>query len=77
MRFRFDKSGAGYRVILGNQVGYLGRYQVNNLDSLTEILDLQAETARESERFDIMETIRSVFGNEVEVIEFEPYGEDK
>ncbi len=46
---------------------------MNNLDSLTEILDLQAETARESERFDIMETIRSVFGNEVEVIEFEPY----
>jgi hypothetical protein len=48
-----------------------------NYNELTEILDLQAETARESERFDIMETIRSVFGNEVEVIEFEPYGEDK
>ena len=46
---------------------------MNNLDSLTEILDLQLESDRDSERFEILETIRSVFGNEVEVIEFEPY----
>ena len=45
------------------------------MNELLELLELQAETARESERFEIMETIRSVFGDSVEVIEFEPYGE--
>lgn len=46
---------------------------MNNLDSLTEILDLQLESDRDSERFEILETIRAVFGNDIEVIEFEPY----
>lgn len=44
-----------------------------NYNELVEILDSQAETARDSERFEILETVRAVFGNEVEVIEFEPY----
>jgi hypothetical protein len=38
-----------------------------------EILDLAVETARESERYSIEQQIREVFGNEVEIIEFEPY----
>jgi hypothetical protein len=38
-----------------------------------EILDLRTEQANQDERFSIEETIRSVFGNEVEIIEFEPY----
>jgi hypothetical protein len=44
-----------------------------NYNELIEILDSQAETARDSERFEILETVRAVFGNDVEVIEFEPY----
>jgi hypothetical protein len=40
---------------------------------MLEILDLRTEQANQDERFSIEETIRSVFGNEVEVIEFEPY----
>ncbi len=44
-----------------------------NYNELVEILDLQLESDRDSERFSIEETIRSVFGNEVEVIEFIPY----
>jgi hypothetical protein len=38
-----------------------------------ELLDLQSEQANQDERFSIEETIRSVFGNEVEIIEFIPY----
>ena len=48
-----------------------------NYNELVEILDSQAETAKDSERFEILETVRAVFGNDVEIIEFEPYGEDK
>jgi hypothetical protein len=54
----------------------LGEYQVNSSE-LFEVLDLQAETARDSERFDIMETVRAVFGDSVEIVEFIPYGDDK
>lgn len=43
------------------------------MNEFYELLEIQAETARDSERFSIEETIRSVFGNEVEIIEFEPY----
>ena len=42
-------------------------------DDVLEVLDLQAETARESERFSVLDTVREVFGYDVEVIEFEPY----
>ena len=38
-----------------------------------EVLDIESEQANQDERFSIEETIRAVFGNEVEVIEFEPY----
>lgn len=44
------------------------------MNELIELLDIRAEIARESERFDILETVRTVFGDDVEVIEFEPYG---
>jgi hypothetical protein len=43
------------------------------MDEVFEILDLRTEQANQDERFSIEETIRSVWGNEVEVIEFEPY----
>lgn len=46
------------------------------MDELLELLDIQAESARESERFDILETVRTVFGDDVQVIEFEPYGDE-
>ena len=46
------------------------------MNEMFEILDLQLETARDSERFDIMDTVRSVFGDDVQVIEFEPYGDE-
>ena len=42
-----------------------------------EILDLQLETAREDYRFSVLDTVKSVFGDDVEVIEFEPYGDEK
>jgi hypothetical protein len=43
------------------------------MDEVFEILDLRTEQANLDERFNIDETIRAVFGNEVEIIEFEPY----
>lgn len=46
------------------------------MNDIIELLDIRAEIARESERFDIMATVREVFGEDLEVIEFEPYGED-
>jgi hypothetical protein len=45
------------------------------VNEMFEILDLRTEQANQDERFSIEETIRSVFGNDVEVIEFIPYGE--
>jgi len=45
------------------------------MDEVFEILDLRTEQANLDERFNINEVIRSVFGDSVEVIEFEPYGE--
>lgn len=44
------------------------------MNELIELLDNRTEQARESERFEILETVRAVFGDDVEVIEFEPYG---
>jgi hypothetical protein len=61
-------------ILLGKLPSRLGEYQVNEL---LELLDIQTESARESERFDILETVKSVFGDDVEVIEFIPYGDDK
>ena len=46
---------------------------MNYFEQVMEILDLAVETARESERYSIEQQIREVFGNEVEIIEFEPY----
>jgi hypothetical protein len=43
------------------------------MDEMFEILDLRTEQANQDERFNINETIRAVFGDNVEVIEFEPY----
>lgn len=48
----------------------------NYLEQITDILDNRAEMSRQDERFDILATIRAVFGDEVEVIEFEPYDND-
>ncbi len=38
-----------------------------------EVLDIRTEQSNTEERFNINETIRLVFGDSVEVIEFEPY----
>ena len=38
-----------------------------------EVLDIESEEARASERFEVLATVRAVFGDDVEVIEFEPY----
>lgn len=43
------------------------------MNEFYELLDNRAEQANLDERFNINEVIRSVFGNEVEIIEFEPY----
>jgi hypothetical protein len=48
---------------------------VNSLE-MFELLDNRTEQARESERFEILETVRAVFGEDVQVIEFEPYGDE-
>ena len=47
------------------------------MNELLEILDLQLENARQDDRFSVLDTVREVFGYDVEVIEFIPYGEDK
>jgi hypothetical protein len=46
---------------------------MNNLDTLAELLDNRTELDRQDERFEILATVRAVFGDDVEVIEFEPY----
>ena len=43
------------------------------MNELYELLDIRAEQANIDERFEILETVRAVFGNDIEVIEFEPY----
>ena len=47
------------------------------MNELFEVLDIRTEQSRESERFDILATVREVFGEDLEVIEFEPYGGEK
>jgi hypothetical protein len=44
------------------------------VNELLELLDIRTEQGRDSERFEVLETVRVVFGDDVEVIEFEPYG---
>jgi hypothetical protein len=44
-----------------------------NYNELAEILEIRTEQANQDERFEILETVRAVFGDDVEVIEFEPY----
>ena len=46
------------------------------MNEIIEILDLQLETARDDEHFSIEETVKAVFGDSVEIVEFIPYGED-
>ena len=46
------------------------------MNELLEILDLQLETARDEEHFSIEETVRAVFGDSVEIVEFIPYGDN-
>jgi hypothetical protein len=43
---------------------------------LFEVLDIRTETARQDEHFSIEETVRAVFGDSVEIVEFIPYGEE-
>ena len=38
-----------------------------------ELLEIESEEAKASERFEVLATVRAVFGDDVEVIEFEPY----
>ena len=46
------------------------------MNELIELLDLQLETARDEEHFSIEETVRAVFGDSVEIVEFIPYGDN-
>jgi hypothetical protein len=43
------------------------------VNELYELLDNRTEQANEDERFTVLATVRAVFGDDVEVIEFEPY----
>lgn len=43
------------------------------MNELIELLDIQAEWARDDERASIEATIRAVFGDEIEIVEFIPY----
>ena len=43
------------------------------MDELLELLDIQTENARLDERSFIEATVREVFGDDVEIIEFIPY----
>ena len=45
----------------------------SELGEMLEVLDIMAEQQGLDERSSVLETVRQVFGNEVEVIEFEPY----
>lgn len=44
------------------------------MNEIIELLDLQAETARQDEHFSVEDTVRAVFGDSVEIVEFIPYG---
>jgi len=44
-----------------------------NYNELAEILDIRTEQANQDERFSVLDTVREVFGYDVEVIEFIPY----
>lgn len=50
----------------------LGRYQVNNLASFFECYELRTEQANQDERFSVLETVKAVFGDDVEIT-FIPY----
>ena len=49
----------------------------NQLSEMLEVLDSMAEAQGMDDRFSIEETVRAVFGDSVEIVEFTPYGEDK
>lgn len=49
----------------------------SELGEMFEVLDSMAEAQGIDERFSIEETVRAVFGDSVEIVEFTPYGEDK
>lgn len=46
------------------------------MDEIIELLDIQTEWARDDERATIEATIRAVFGDEIEIVEFIPYDDD-
>jgi hypothetical protein len=46
---------------------------VSYFDELVELLEIESEEAKASERFEVLATVRAVFGDDVEIIEFEPY----
>jgi hypothetical protein len=46
------------------------------MNELFEVLDIRTETARDDERFSVEDTVRAVFGDSVEIVEFIPYGEE-
>jgi hypothetical protein len=46
---------------------------VFDYNQFQEVLDIRTEQSNTEEKFNIEETIRSIFGESVEVIEFEPY----
>ena len=46
------------------------------MDELFELLDIQTENSRLDERSFIEATVREVFGDNVEIIEFVPYDDE-
>ncbi len=46
------------------------------MNELFEVLDIRTEQANQDEHFSIEETVRAVFGDSVEIVEFTPYGDD-
>ncbi len=70
----FDLTSLGQGIEL-DQLVKVANWEGIKVNEMFEILDLRTEQANQDERFSIEETIRSVFGNDVEVIEFIPYGE--
>lgn len=46
----------------------------SELGEMLEVLDIMAEARGIDERFSIEDTVRAVFGDSVEIVEFEPYG---
>lgn len=50
--------------------------ETKNMNELFELLDIQTENSRLDERSFIEATVREVFGDDVEIIEFIPYDDE-